>query len=155
MRASGGCTYTVKFGDEICKWIAGGETLREFCRQKKKDWSTIYNWIKKYPDFAEKMELARKMGAHAIAEDTVEIVDQKPERIETEYGTKIDPAFVQWQKNRAEQRMKLLAKWHPAEYGEKINLKSEVSGNLTHEHQITLEQAQRIAAEFLKINETE
>jgi hypothetical protein len=126
VRASGS-TYTVKLGDEICKWIAGGETLREYCRQKKKDWSTIYNWIKRYPEFAEKMELARKMGGHAIAEDTIEIIDQKPERIETEYGTKIDPAFVQWQKNRAEQRMKLLAKWHPKEYGDKLDL----TGNLT------------------------
>ena len=126
MRVSPSCKYTLAVADDICKWVSEGQTLREYCRQKEKDWSTIYNWIKIFPDFAEKMEAARKMGAQAIAEDIIQIVDEAPERTNTEYGTKVDAGHVQWQKNRAEQRLKLLAKWHPKEYGDKLDL----TGNL-------------------------
>ena len=31
----------------------------------------------------------------------------------------MDSAFVQWQKNRVELRLKLLAKWNPRKYGDK------------------------------------
>lgn len=64
------------------------------------------------------------------------IVDQIPERTLTEHGDKVDPGHVAWLKNRAEQRLKLLAKWSPKRYGDrqqiehsgKVSLESLVAG---------------------------
>lgn len=47
-------------------------------------------------------------------------MDASPERYMTELGERIDPASVAWAKSRAEQRLKLLAKWDPKRYGDKI-----------------------------------
>ncbi|MGI9141990.1 MAG: hypothetical protein ACR2IJ_02260, partial [Fluviibacter sp.] len=59
---------------------------------------------------------ARELGTDAIAEDAIAILDQIPERID---GGRMDSAFVQWQKNRVEMRLKLLAKWNPRKYGDR------------------------------------
>jgi hypothetical protein len=44
----------------------------------------------------------------------------------TEHGDKVDSGYVAWQKNRAEQRLKLLAKWFPKKYGDRSAM--EVTG---------------------------
>lgn len=54
------------------------------------------------------------------------MIDEAPARCETQFGDKVDPGHVQWQKNRVEQRLKLLAKWSPKKYGERI----EIDGKL-------------------------
>lgn len=86
-------------------------------------WSTVYQWINTDPDFAKRIAHARTLGHDAIAEETVEIIDTPPERGP---DGKVDPGYVQWQKNRAYQRMQLLAKWSPKKYGEKIEIDAKV-----------------------------
>lgn len=113
--------YTDELADEICRRIANGEFLRAICREPgKPNWCTIYEWIKSKPDFAQRMEEARSMGADAIAEDALMMLDEPPERCMTMSGDKVDAGHVQWQKNRSEQRLKVLAKWHPKKYGDKV-----------------------------------
>ena len=51
-----------------------------------------------------------------------------PERTGTPFGDKVDAGYVVWQKNRAEQRLKLLAKWSPKKYGDRQQV--ELAGNL-------------------------
>jgi len=55
----------------------------------------------------------------AIAEDTISMVDEYPEKIQ---GDRIDPGWVQWRRIQIEQRLKLLAKWDPKRYGDKVGL---------------------------------
>ena len=57
--------------NEIIEWIAHGNTLRSYCRQKNKpNWRTIYNWLEKDEgDFIARFAHARDMGADAIAEN--------------------------------------------------------------------------------------
>lgn len=113
-------TFTEKTARAICERLADGEYLRVICREDgMPSWRTVYDWIETRPDFAARIARARDMGADAIAEETLEIIDTEPERIATEHGLKIDPAFVQHQKNRVDQRMKLLSKWNPR-YAEKV-----------------------------------
>lgn len=117
--------------DEICERISCGETLRAICRDDHMpSWVSVYDWIKSDSDFALRIERARELGFDAIAEHTVSILDEPPERINTEHGDKVDPGYVQWQKNRAEQRLKLLAKWHPKKYGDKQEVDLNVKGEL-------------------------
>ena len=122
-------SYTDEIAEKICEQIALGIPLREICRKPGMPaWRTVYDWIQDNESFAARIERARAIGADAIAEETMAIVDTKPERTSTEYGDKVDAGHVQWLKNRAEQRLKLLAKWHPHKYGEKIGV--EHSGSV-------------------------
>jgi hypothetical protein len=76
-------------------------------------------------DLAVAYAQARDVGADVIADDVLRIIDEEPERVVQidEEGNKstsrIDSAGVAWAKNRAELRLKLLAKWHPKKYGDK------------------------------------
>lgn len=120
-------TYTDEIAAEICTRISEGETLRAICREDHMPaWRTVYDWIRANQAFAARIAHARELGFDAIAEETIEMVDEKPERCDTQFGDKVDPGHVQWQKNRVEQRLKLLAKWSPKKYGEKIEIEGKI-----------------------------
>lgn len=103
----------------ICQHIAEGIPLREICRTKKDmpAWRTVYDWMEADESFAASIARARDIGGDAIAEQTIELIDALPERGP---DGKIDPGWVAHQKLRAEHRLKLLAKWNPKKYGEKV-----------------------------------
>lgn len=103
---------------EICRKIADGVNLREICRgDGMPAWRTVYDWMEEDAAFSAAIARAREVGADAIAIEALEIMDAEPERDEK---GKLDPAHVAWQKNRAELRLKLLAKWSPKLYGDKV-----------------------------------
>jgi hypothetical protein len=117
-------TYTPELADEICERIANGETLREITRDSHMpSYRSVYRWREAFPEFASRIAHARDCGFDVIAEGTIEILDTPPERCMTEHGDKVDTGYVQWQKNRAEQRLKLLAKWSPR-YSDRLDLTS-------------------------------
>lgn len=108
--------------EDLLQWIADGNTLRSYCRQEGKPaWRTIYHWLDKDPEFMARFAHARDMGADAIAEETLEIIDEFPMTTGGD-SPRLDSAHVQWNKNRVEQRMKLLAKWNPKKYGDKVGV---------------------------------
>ena len=108
--------------------------MRSYCRQKNKpNWRTIYNWLEKDKDgdFITRFAHARDMGADAIAEECLEIIDAPAVLCGSEGNTRLDPAYVQQQKNRVEARLKLLAKWNPKKYGEKVGVEAKGDISLT------------------------
>ena len=99
--------------------------MREYCRMPgSPNWRTVYDWLEKDEDFATRFARARDAGADAIAEQALEIIDQVPDMAVTEGGKRVDPGFVAWQRNRAEYRLKLLSKWNPKKYGDKLDVTS-------------------------------
>ena len=97
----------------------------------------VYDWIADDADFAARIAHARELGFDAIAQDALDIVDAEPERVVTLQGddrseSRIDSASVQWAKNRAELRLKLLAKWSPKKYGDAVTLKGDADNPLQH-----------------------
>lgn len=120
-----------ELADEIVKRISEGETLRGICRDAHMpNWSSVYDWIHGNEDFAQRIARARELGADAIAEDIFSIIDEEPPTTATQFGEKVDAGYVAWQKNRAEQRLKLLAKWSPKKYGEKTDVNMNVTNSL-------------------------
>lgn len=112
--------------EELIEWISQGKTLREYCRQPGKPaWRTVYAWMAKDVDFYARFAHARELGHDAIAEETLEIIDTFPMEAVSESGSRLDSGHVAWLKNRVEQRMKLLAKWNPKKYGDKVGLQHE------------------------------
>lgn len=126
--------------DALIAWVAEGKTLRSFSRQPSSpSWRTIYDWLRKDADLRERMKLAREIGFDALAEECLEIADQ-----EGPSGGP-GPAFVQHQRLRIETRLKLLARWSPQRYGNRvgIDVPRDHSRTLTH-----MERLHRLQAIF-------
>lgn len=113
--------FTQELFDEICARLSKGEPLAQICRDEGMPSSnTVRDWCDKDESLAIAYARARDEGFDAIALDSLQIMDATPERYMTELGERIDPGSVQWAKNRAEQRLKLLAKWDPKRYGDRV-----------------------------------
>lgn len=118
--------YTPEVAESIIEWISAGKPLREFCRQDGAPaWRTVYDWLERNQDFSARFARARDMGADAIAEQALEIADTPLEGVRTEIGGKDGPKEVRedmlgHRRLQVETRLKLLAKWNPKKYGEKV-----------------------------------
>ena len=116
--------YNHEIADEICARIAEGEPLRKICRDlHMPSWQAVYQWIGKDEDFARRIARARDLGFDAIAEEALEISDTPVVGEETEDDdekVKVKRGdMLGHRKLQVETRLKLLAKWCPAKYGEK------------------------------------
>jgi len=116
-----------KVKDEILERVALGTPLRQICREERMpSWSTVYDWIHKDPLFAARFARAREMGCDAIAEETLEIADDGRNDFMEKLGEdeaagyRINGEHIQRSRLRVETRLKLLAKWAPRKYGEKV-----------------------------------
>ena len=113
--------------EEILQRLADGEPLAVICRSDDKfpHPSAWLDWIRADESLAIAYAHARDVGADAIATQALEIIDAEPERVvdvDADGRTsskRIDSAADAWAKNRAEMRLKLLAKWNPKKYGDK------------------------------------
>ena len=130
--------YTPELVDEICERLSKGEPLAQICRDEHMPHpSTIWDWEQKWPDVSRSIARAREQGEDAIALDCLYIADDntKDKRI-LEDGRKItDPDVVQRAKLRIDTRLKLLAKWNPKKWGEKVEVDNK--GEMNHSITIT------------------
>lgn len=113
--------------DEVVAWIAEGKTLREFCRQNgKPSYGTIYDWQEKDAEFASRIARAREQGEDVIAQECLEIADDGTndwEQRQAKNGSTYDvvnPEVVARSRLRVDTRLKLLAKWNPRKFGDKV-----------------------------------
>jgi len=111
---------------EICERIADGTPLRVICREEgKPNWRTVYLWLEDDPGFAAHIARARDLGHDAIAEDALIIADTPQEGVRYENGPlgmkEVREDMLGHRKLQIETRLKLLAKWSPKKYGEKVD----------------------------------
>lgn len=115
----------------IAEYVSDGMTLTSAARTVGVPVRTVYSWINASERFAQMMEQARLDGYDAIADQVVQIADDT----DNDYveGTDrfgrpkimLDKEHIQRSKLRAEVRMKLLAKWHPKKYGDKLEIEQK------------------------------
>jgi hypothetical protein len=74
--------------------------------------------------FAERFARARDTGHDIIAQECLEIADRKAEdyMVLADGREQLDREHVQRSKLRIETRLKLLAKWNPKKWGDKLEL---------------------------------
>ena len=121
--------------DKVCEAIATGQSVNELSKTNNfPDHSTIYKWLAKYPDFAEKYERAREKQAEIYANQIIDIAD----------NCRPDSDSAAKAKLQVEARKWIIAKLLPKKYGDKVTLQGDKDNPI----QISLAAAldQRIAA---------
>lgn len=106
-------TYTPEIAADICRRLSQGEPLAVICRDEGMPAvRTVSDWKKAHDSFSADFARARDEGFDFIATGVLEIADQVP----------AEAAEVAKAKLRIETRLKLLAKWDPRRYGDKLAL---------------------------------
>lgn len=115
-------TFTPEIADEICDRLSEGEPLRQICRDERMPaWRTVYAWKAANADFDARIAGAREAGFDAIAHECLEIADETAfDTVSTENGDRANSEWISRSKLRVETRLKLLAKWDPKRYGDRI-----------------------------------
>jgi len=125
--------YTQALAEDICRWVASGETLYQWCRDHDISHQNVYNWLEAHPDFAASYARAREIGQDVIAEQTLHIANTpilgQTEKINADGGVEITKAdMLGHRKLQIETRLKLLAKWNPKKYGDRVELNGPNGG---------------------------
>lgn len=118
--------YSQEIADSICERLSEGEPLRAICRSEGMPaWRTVYDWLEENEEFAARFARARLIGFDAIAAEALDIADTPvigEEITEKASGTEVRKGdMLGHRKLQIETRLKLLAKWDPKRYGEKIS----------------------------------
>ena len=120
--------FTEAVASEIVSRLSAGETLRSICRDENMpSWQSIYNWISDNEEFSGRIARARELGEDAIAQECVDIADNatndwmaRLDKDGVSAGWLLNGDHVQRSKLRIDTRLKLLAKWNPKKYGDKV-----------------------------------
>jgi hypothetical protein len=134
--------YSTHIANVICIRISEGESLRRILMEDgMPNQSTVYEWLLKHPDFAEKYTRAREEQADTLADEIIAIADETPEMqpIYDKQGNivdiKIDSGYVAYQKQRIEARKWTAMKLKPKKYGDKLELSGNAENPLVVEAQ--------------------
>lgn len=108
--------------DTICERLSKGEPLAVICRDLNVGRTTVYDWQRDNSAFAERIAHARTVGFDAIADEILEIADDgsRDYREDRDGGVLVDHDHIQRSKLRVDTRLKLLSKWDPKRYGDKL-----------------------------------
>ena len=126
--------YNTEIATEICQRLSNGEPLRQICRDDHMPaWQTIYDWMYRDDELGEggvglsrAIARAREQGYDAIAEECLIIADNPQfgqKQVMSDQGTLTTVEdMLGHRKLQIETRLKLLAKWNPKKYGDRVAL---------------------------------
>ena len=137
--------YTPELAAEICERLSNGEPLRQICRDDHMPaWTAVYAWSAKDPELSERIAHARQRGYDAIAEDCLTISDTPQwgmkEVVGKDGATITKEDMLGHRKLQIETRLKLLAKWDPKRFGEKLSLGGDKENPIHLEANVKAEQ---------------
>lgn len=120
-------TFTQEIADEICERISKGEPLAQICRDERMPAvRTVSLWKETQDGFAANFVRAREDGFDALAAQCLDIADETSrDNIATEDGERPNTEWISRSKLRVETRLRLLAKWDPKRYGDKLELSGD------------------------------
>lgn len=79
--------YNQDIADRICAHIAGGQSVRSFCRKDDTpSLSAVMMWVVKHPEFMEQYRVAREAAGHSHADGIIDIVERMGAGLEPAAG---------------------------------------------------------------------
>lgn len=132
--------YSESLLERICEDLAQGIPLTQICRELQQEGiqvapRTVRDWEadESKPEVSAAIARARELGEYALAEQCLEIADDaRNDWMERAAGDGDEKALqfngehVQRSKLRIDTRLKLLAKFNPKRWGDKVS--QEISG---------------------------
>jgi len=118
-------SFRQELADEICERLSKGEPLEKICRDARMPSSrTVLRWKGADKEFCDQYACAREEGFDALAVECLEIADDgtNDTYVDDNGNKRVDADVIQRSKLRIETRLKLLAKWSPKRYGDKLDL---------------------------------
>jgi hypothetical protein len=120
--------YSPELSDKICAAIASGLSLRTICKEESMPCvATIFNWIRRFPEFLEQYEKAKAEQADALAEEMLDIADdgtndwmEAHDKDGNAIGWKVNGEHVQRSRLRLDTRKWLASKLKAKKYGDKL-----------------------------------
>lgn len=141
----GATKRTTAIIDTILDGLAEGIPLAALCRQPGMPCvTTVWNWEKADPELAESIARAREAGEEWLAAECLEIADDaRNDWMERNQqggatGPMVNSEHIQRSKLRIDTRLKLLAKFNPRRWGEKV-LHADADGEKMVPPTITVE----------------
>jgi predicted secreted protein len=125
--------YSPELVAEICERLSAGEPLRQICRDEgMPHWTRMYDWMAQDPDLSLRVARAREAGYDALAEEALEIANTPKLGQKKVFSsgagededsmTVTEDDMLGHRKLQIETRLKLLACWNPAKYGNKVQM---------------------------------
>lgn len=112
--------------DAILADIASGLPVRQQIQAHGCNNYAFYQLVRSDEAASERYARAKSVAVEPMADEIIEIQDQKPPMVTTTVGgeegvttERVDTGWVAWQKNRVDTRKWLLAKLAPKKYGER------------------------------------
>ena len=94
--------------EELFVWLCTGKPLSLFCAQPGRPARrTVHDWRNKDPEFRRSFDFAREMGFHHLAEEALEIADERPP------DGRITRPWLAQQRLRIRVRFWLMSRWFP------------------------------------------
>lgn len=117
-------TFSQEIADEICARLSKGEPLAHICRDEHMPAvRTVSHWKDANETFKADFARARDDGYDTIAAECLDIADEiSRDTVTTDSGERANTEWISRSKLRIETRLKLLAKWDPRRYGDKISI---------------------------------
>jgi hypothetical protein len=125
--------YTKAIIEEVCERLSKGEPLAAICRDEHMpSHQTVYNWMSEREDVSLAIAHAREIGEEALLAGCLDIAYEPTEK--TQFGT-YDGGHIQDKKLRIDTIFKVLAKWNPKKWGDKVDVTTDgkkLEGNTLH-----------------------
>lgn len=129
--------YTPEIGIEICNQLAEGLSLRTVCTgEGMPDKRTVFNWLRKYPEFKAAYDIAKQEASDALVEEIQDIADDG----RNDYMASLDPDNPGYKLNgeainrsrlRVDTRKWIASKMKPKKYGDKLELAGDPKAPLS------------------------
>jgi hypothetical protein len=126
--------YDPEIARIICEQLSEGIPLRQICRENDgfPAWRTVYDWMGRDEALSASIARARDIGYDALAEECLAIADNMEfgqKQVMTDQGTATTVEdMLGHRKLRIETRLKLLAKFHPTKYGDRVAIEGVEGG---------------------------
>lgn len=126
--------YDPEIARIICEQLSEGVPLRQICRDNDgfPAWRTVYDWMGKDKALSASIARARDIGYDALAEECLLIADtpqfgQVQTMTDKGSSTTVED-MLGHRKLQIETRLKLLAKFHPTKYGDRVAIEGVEGG---------------------------
>jgi hypothetical protein len=117
-------SYNEIVAAEIIERLANGETMLAICKlQHMPSYSTVYDWAKNSPGFADTIATARRRQATAFVEEGKQILDD---------ACTDSMAHIQKADKRAQYRLTLAKCFDREQYGDKVQQDVNIRGVVIH-----------------------